>query len=200
MTQQQQPILFEDPTDRTNIDELEGFFTHEILTANWFDAENNPIEPCGVDEAWGICNTVIENLLKAAVTKDAFLINLAALAGGKLLMNTTHLRITKLEEGTDRTKYRCNWELRLGDIKGAYSMEETVLHSKWQTKKRKADKLADGTTAEASTINGKDEDAGAEVWQQKYKDMCNVLKKRDQQLADLRCKVMQSLKEPKESI
>ncbi|OIW27986.1 hypothetical protein CONLIGDRAFT_600314, partial [Coniochaeta ligniaria NRRL 30616] len=131
-------IQFEDPTDRTNMDALEGFFAHEVLTADWFDASGNPLPPCGPDEAWAIISTIVENLLKAANTKDAFLINLAALAGGKLLMSTTNLRIARLneEEGgaAEVNRYRCTWELRLGDIRGVYSMEESVACARWRRK------------------------------------------------------------------
>jgi hypothetical protein len=174
------------------MDELEGFFVHEVLTANWYDAKGNRIPPCGIDEASAIIATVMENLLKAAITKDAFLINLAALAGGKLLMSTTNLSIKRLEELPGRTKYSCTWELRLGDIRGIYSMEETVLHERW----KKPDKDDRSTTPGADTpADG--EAAAADQWQQKYAEMCDVVRKRDKQLADLRFRVMNSLKDPR---
>ncbi|KAK0612844.1 ARS binding protein 2-domain-containing protein [Bombardia bombarda] len=132
----QAAVSFTDPTDRTNLDALEAFFVSEILIASWCDADNKSIPPCTVDEAWGICETVIENLLGTAVTKEAFLINLAALAGGRLLMNTNCLKIKRLEEMGDRTRYSCSWELRLGDIRGEYSMEEVVLVGKWRGRDR----------------------------------------------------------------
>lgn len=179
---------FGDPTDRTNMDELEAYFAHEVLSANWYDAKGNRIPPCGVDEASAIIATVIDNLLKAAVTKDAFLINLAALAGAKLLMSTTNVAITRLGELPDRNKYSCTWELRLGDLRGIYSMEETVMHDRWKV----PEKGGDSVTTPAS--GG---DATAEQWQQKYKEMCDVVKKRDKELADLRHRVVESLKDPR---
>lgn len=187
----QHAICFKDPTDRTNMDELEGFFVHEVLTANWYDTKGNRIPPCSVDEASAIIATVMENLLKAAVSKDAFLINLAALAGGKLLMSTTNLIIRRLEELPDRSKYSCSWELRLGDIRGVYSMEEIVLHERW---KRPEDTHTTGPGADAPA-NG--EASTAEQWQQKYTEMCDIVRKRDKELAELRFRVMDSLKDPR---
>lgn len=197
--QQTGGIRFEDPTDRTNMDALEGFFAHEILTADWTDAAGLPLPPCGPDEAWAIIDTIIENLLRAASTKDAFLINLAALAGGKMLMSTTNLRIARLEEGGAVNRYRCTWELRLGDIKGVYSMEESVECSRW--KKGTADAEAEeGREGRESTV-GREEDkeggGGAEHWQKKYLDMCEAVRKRDKELAAVRLKVAQALKEPR---
>lgn len=196
---QQQPaqtgIGFEDPADRTNIDALEGFFAHEILTADWFDATGKSITPCGADEAWAIINTVIENLLKAATTKDAFLINLAALAGGKVLMSTTNLRIERLEEGEETNRYRCTWELRLGDIRGIYSMDETVPTKRWKKKENQTG--GEGEREGRESTVGRDEESSAEHWQKKYAVMCEAVKKRDRELAEVRLKVVQALREPR---
>ncbi|KAK3320705.1 ARS binding protein 2-domain-containing protein [Cercophora scortea] len=132
----QNPIVsFQDSTDRTNIDEIEGFFIHDILTGSWFDDNGKAIPPCGVDEALGLARTVIENLMNVAATKEAFLINLAALAGGKLLMSKDGLKVTRLATGEkDRNRYKCEWELRLGDIRGGYSME--VSAAEWKRRYR----------------------------------------------------------------
>ncbi|KAB5583688.1 ARS binding protein 2-domain-containing protein [Coniochaeta sp. 2T2.1] len=194
-------LRFEDPSDRTNKDDLYGFFTHEVLAADWFDAAGAPIPPCGPDEAWAIINTIIENLLKAANTKDAFLINLAALAGGKILMSTTNLRMTRVEEGRERNRYRCSWELRLGDIKGAYSMEETVECKRF--KKVEGSKEGGEREGRESTV-GREEGEGdgkapstAEEWQRKYLAMCKAVEKKDRELAEVRLKVVQALREPR---
>lgn len=189
--------------DRTNMDALEGFFLHEILTADWFDASGRPVPPCGADEALAMVQTVVENLLRAADTKEAFLINLAALAGGKVLMSgTTNLRLDRLEEGERANRYRCTWELRLGDIRGLYSMEETVETKRW----KKEEEEAGAETAEAlerarreSTLGREDDGGGgsAEHWRSKYVAMCEAVKKRDRELAEVRLKVARALREPR---
>ncbi|KAK3944497.1 ARS binding protein 2-domain-containing protein [Diplogelasinospora grovesii] len=199
---QTQGISFQDPTDRTNMREVEGYFMHEILTGDWYDAKGNSIPVCSVEEGTAITQTVIENLLKTAATKETFLINLAALAGGKFLMNTNRLRITRLEEGSDRNRYSCAWELRLGDIRGSYSMEETVMHDRW--KKKKPDPLEKDKDDRSPTAGADDPAAtkqqrpeATEDLHKKYTDMLSLLEKRDRQLNDLRIKVMGAIKDPR---
>lgn len=188
-------LHFGDPTDRTNVDALEGFFAHEILTADWFDAAGKPTPPCGADEAQAIVDTVVENLLRAADNKDAFLINLAALAGGKILMSTTNLRIDRLEEGGRANRYRLSWELRLGSIRGLYSMEESVETGRW----RKGEHQSGERARRESTLGRDAEEAEAEAehWRNKYVAMCEAVKKRDRELAEVRLKVVRALKEPR---
>ncbi|KAK3683881.1 ARS binding protein 2-domain-containing protein [Podospora appendiculata] len=183
----QNPLVsFQDETDRTNVDEIEGFFVHDILMGSWFDDQGNGIPPCGVDEAWGLARTVIENLMKVAATKEAFLINLAALAGGKLLMSKDGLKVTKLATAEkDRSRYKCEWELRVGDIRGGYAMEETVLHERWRRKEEEEEEEEEGVGEEGLT---------AQQWQQRYKEMAGMVKKRDQELARLRVSVVEALK------
>lgn len=111
---------------------MESFFVHQILGGDWFSSSGEPIPPCSVEEAWGLAQTVVENLLKAAATKEAFLINLAALAGGKLLMPASGLKITRLEADPGTRRYSCDWHLQYGDIRGSFSMKETVLDEKWK--------------------------------------------------------------------
>jgi hypothetical protein len=177
----------QDPTDRTNKDDLEVHFMSHILTANWFDAKGSPIPTCGVDEAWAFAQRVIENLLKTAATKEAFLINLAALAGGKILINKGSLRITRLEELEDRTRYSCAWQLRFGDIIGDWSMEETVLHNAW-----KKDNEKEGGEG-GSNSNA----VQASAWEERYKEVAITLQERDKEIALLKARILETIREKK---
>lgn len=129
---QKQKVFYQDPSDRTNVEALQGFFLHEILTGNWVDKNGNKLPAGGADEAYAIVATVIDTLQKEAQNEKAFLLNVSALAGGKLLMTTTSLKITVLEVFEDRTEYSCEWQLQLGACKGLYKMTETVEHAKWK--------------------------------------------------------------------
>lgn len=129
---EQQRVFFADKTNHTNKYEMESLFVHQILGGDWFSYNGEAIPPCSVEEAWGLAQTVVENLLKAAATKEAFLINLAALAGGKLLMPANGLKVTRLEAEPGQTRYSCDWQLQYGDICGSFSMKETVLDEKWK--------------------------------------------------------------------
>lgn len=198
-----QAVAFRDPTDRTHIDELYSIFVYEVLVATWLDAEGNKITPCNADEAWGLSQTVIDGLLRAAATKEAFLINLSALAGGKLLMPSGSLRVTRVEQLPDRNSYSCEWELRFGDIRGTYTMQETVLHQTWEGRGRQHQQQYQGGKDDGSAtagaedgINSAVEEAGnAEYWQKKYQDVAGLLKKKDEELTRLRGKVMEALRD-----
>ncbi|CAK7273305.1 hypothetical protein SEPCBS57363_005587 [Sporothrix epigloea] len=120
------------PGDRTNIDEIEAFFMTEIIAATWLDENDQRIAPGSVEEASVLVDVVIEDLVKGASCKEAFLINLAALAGGKILMSDTETRIKRLERTSDYTKYDFSWELRFGDVCGQFSITEVVEHARWK--------------------------------------------------------------------
>ncbi|KAK3303988.1 ARS binding protein 2-domain-containing protein [Chaetomium strumarium] len=193
----EQRSFSQDPTDRTNVDEIEALFVSSILQADWYDAKQNRIPPCGVDEAYAFAQRVIDNLQKAATTKEAFLINLSALAGGKLLMHRGSLRVTRLEELPDRTRYSCNWQLRFGDIVGDMAMEETVMHEKWK-KPKGADQgssTGTGTTAASATPKGAGGPQSEAEWERKYREVANTLQQRDEELMRLRAKVLDSIRD-----
>lgn len=192
-----------DPTDRTNIPALEALFVSTILSASWFDAHQNPIPACGVDEAFAFSQTVVENLLKTATTKEAFLINLAGLAGGQTLLHRGSLRITRVEELHDRTRYACAWQLRFGGIVGDWGMEETVLHGKW---KRGAAEggggggdVGGGDARPDANGNGKggrpDGGSQGECWEKRYKELAATLQKRDEEMMRLKGKIIESVRE-----
>ncbi|KAL1838195.1 hypothetical protein VTJ49DRAFT_2952 [Mycothermus thermophilus] len=138
-----QAVFPPDPTDRTHVDDLEALFVSTILAADWFDSTNHPIPACSVDEAFAFGQAVVETLMRTAPTKEAFLINLSGLAGGKILLQRGSLRITRLEELEDRTRYKAAWRLRYGSIVGEWAMEEVVLHEKWNKKKKPTNKMND---------------------------------------------------------
>ncbi|KAL1873077.1 hypothetical protein VTK73DRAFT_1174 [Phialemonium thermophilum] len=186
-----QQVRFDDPMDRTNVDSVEAWFMESILTADWFDARGARTPPCGVEEASCIVDAVIENLRRSASSKDNFLINLSALAGGYLL--STHVIVTRVEALSDRTKYLCTWELRYGDIRSVYSMSETVMHDKWAGKTG-----AEQGSTSASAFSGSrgSGDAAPAHWEKKYQEMCMLVSKKDRQLAALKRRILESLKDP----
>ncbi|KAL1889202.1 hypothetical protein Sste5346_009060 [Sporothrix stenoceras] len=120
------------PADRTNIDEVEAYFMTEVFAAAWYDENDQRIPPCSVEEAGALVDIVIEDLTKGAACKEAFLINLAALAGGKILMANTDARIKRLEQTPEYTKYDFSWELRFGDVCGQFNIIEVVEHARWK--------------------------------------------------------------------
>jgi hypothetical protein len=190
----EQQIFSQDPTDRTNMGGIEALFISELLRAHWYDANHNTIPPCSLSEASAFSETVITNLLKAAPTKEAFLINLAALAGSRMLWNKDTLQVTRLEELSDRTRYSCVWELRFGDIVGNWTMEETVMHERWK-KTQKDDGGGTGTAGGRSATPNGTNGSQADHWERKYKELAASLQERDEELMRLKAKVVESVRE-----
>lgn len=212
-----------DPMDHTHKREMESFFVHEIIAGSWLSSKGEPIPSCDVDEAWGLAQTVIESLIKAAATKEASLINLATLAGGRLLMPRGGLRITRLEsEQPGQNRYSCDWQLQYGDIRGSFSMQETVLDEKWKngiaappvvtvshSSKRKRgglngaaseENLADENSATANGRSsnggtGEDEEKESSKWKLRYEQMAKMVQQRDHELATLRSMIVGALKD-----
>ncbi|KAK4042761.1 hypothetical protein C8A01DRAFT_13683 [Parachaetomium inaequale] len=189
---EQQHVFSQDPADRTHMDELEAHFVSTILSADWYDASQNRTPPCGVDEALAFSHAVVDTLRKSAPTPEAFLINLASLAGGKILMHRGSLRITRFEELPDRTRYTAAYQLRFGDVVGSWAMEETVMHDKWKRPKRNDEGA--GGPGSAAPPNGTD-GPQAEHWERKYKELADMLKRRDEEMLRLKSKIIESVKD-----
>ncbi|KAM7186362.1 ARS-binding protein 2 [Naviculisporaceae sp. PSN 640] len=202
----QQTVSFTDKNNHTNKYEMESFFVHQILSGDWFSRSGDAIAPCSVEEAWALAQTVVDNLLKTADTKEAFLINLAALAGGKLLMPANGLKITRLEAEPGKTRYSFDWQLQYGDIRGSFSMKETVLDEKWKngvTTNVDNNSNSGGAVATTSVTAGENESQQdeASMWKTRYEEMSRryeatskVLHQRDQELDRLRSMIVGALK------
>ncbi|KAK3298025.1 ARS binding protein 2-domain-containing protein [Chaetomium fimeti] len=172
----------QDPTDRTNVAEVDALFVSSLLDANWYDANQQPIAPCSVEEALAFSQTVVETLRNAAPTHETFLINLSGLAGGQALMRKGSLRVTRVEELADRTRYSVIWQLQYGGIVGDWNMEETVLHEKWK-KPKKDDGAAPLSGSATPTGAGGSQ---AENWKRMYTEMAATLQRRDEEVVRLK--------------
>ncbi|KAM7220869.1 ARS-binding protein 2 [Rhypophila decipiens] len=202
----EQPGLILDPTDHTNKHEMESFFVSQILGGNWFSHDHKELPPCSIGEAWALAEAVIDKLLRTAATPQAFLINLAALAGGRLLMAPNTLNITRQrpdqdEDGPRKQRYLCEWHLQFGSIRGSYSMEETVLVDKWRTagtgdlNTTQPRPTATRATTGAATRCDNDND---NVWEGRFIEATKLLQQRDEELERLRSLIVGALKESRQ--
>ncbi|KAM0325369.1 hypothetical protein ACHAQA_007354 [Verticillium albo-atrum] len=175
--------FFDEMEERTNLDATFGYFHSEVLQADWFDTSGNRTPPCSLDEAHALVASIIEALYQAAASQAAFLINVAALAGGRMLMTTDKMQIKRLVEYEDRTHFECSWVYRLGSLKGTYRMAQTVKHDRW---------------VRSPVVNG--DEGGAEhgggngdLWRKKYEDLMKDMRAKDEELAAMKRRVVKSL-------
>ncbi|KAM0286051.1 hypothetical protein ACHAQH_001059 [Verticillium albo-atrum] len=175
--------FFDDMEERTHIDATFGYFHSEVLRADWFDASGNRTPPCSLDEAHALVASIIEALYAAAASQAAFLINVAALAGGRMLMTADKMQIRRLVEYEDRTHFECSWVYRLGSVKGTYRMAQTVKHERWQ-------KSPDVSGGE----DGPDMAKGSGgVWRKRYEDLMKDMRAKDEELAAMKRRVVGTL-------
>ncbi|KAJ3473709.1 hypothetical protein NLG97_g10170 [Lecanicillium saksenae] len=191
---------FETMKDRTNIDALMAYFIRMTHESDWYDADGKPTEPASMEEATAIINATLENMYRTAATSQAFLINLAALAGARMLM-TNNTRCVRVGEKTDHTVYKCEWEYQFGHLHGYFNMAAAVPFSMWRAKPKKpAGGDEQSMASQAGGARDPDEPDSsnprlqAEHWQNKYKTLLGQVDKMDRELFDLRNKVMDSLK------
>lgn len=208
-------IHFLDPNNRTNLDALESFFIYDIVGADWFDSTGAQIPPCSVDEAAGIYQQVIEDVMRGAASKETFLINVAALIGGGLLRSGRNVKVHKTAGGDGSSVYDCNWELQVGDVKGAYNIRVALPHGKWRgyrSSKTKVNTYAHGAAGADEDAEGEDDDGdmghgadndGAQVggeetkWQRKYRDLLEIVQQQKSELSDIRKGMLGLLQQPR---
>lgn len=198
---------FETMADRTNIDALMAYFIRMTHESDWYDEDGRPTEAASMEEASAIINATLENMYRTAASSQAFLINLAALAGARMLM-TNLTRCIRMGERQDHTAYKCEWEYQFGHLHGYFNMAAAVPFSMWRAKKPAAEADENGAQGRGDTgTNGsgardRDDDEPdlsnprlqAEHWQNKYKSLLGQVDKMDKELFDLRNKVIDSLK------
>lgn len=180
-------FYFERVKDRTNIDDVSGYLTGATLEADWRDVHGRPADPPSMEEAMALVNTTIENMYKTAASPQAFLINLAAISGGGMLLSST-MRICRLGNEDGSAKYRCDWEYGFGSIRGQYTMEQQVPLAMLRGGSSGDDE------AGPETVDGEQDQLSTGEWQTKYHHLLEDMQKKDRELLDLRTRVMNSLK------
>ncbi|EFQ29979.1 ARS binding protein 2 [Colletotrichum graminicola M1.001] len=174
--------MFENMEDRTNIDEVVGYLANETLNGDWFDAQDNPIDKCSIAEAYAIVHTMLERMWQTAPNQDVFLLNLSALVGGRTLLPGSRLQCKREEELEDRTTYSCNWQFRLGSIRGNYTMCHTTTYDRWRRPEEMVEKPSVKRTAEAES-----------EWEKKYRDLLVLSEKRGKEIQSLRAGITMQL-------
>ncbi|KAI1128010.1 ARS binding protein 2-domain-containing protein [Nemania abortiva] len=177
-----------DGTDKTNHDEVESVFVVTLTSCTWFDPGGEPGPRPSVAEVVALVRSVIRSIADQALTKEAFLINLAALVGGHFMIRPER-EVHRLEIGPDYTKYLCKWDLHYGATKGTFTLTETVPHSKWKPGHQTPEQTLKDDQMPADGI------PAAEYWQQQYQSLAVTSIRRLDNLTIAKANALRLLKE-----
>jgi len=169
--------------------ELYSVFVGSLLRAKWLDAQGQPAPPCTPGEAWTLSEAVVNNLRKSAASKEAFLINLAALAGGSILMPQNSLRVNRLGPAPDgkTTRYKVDWKLVWGEVQGDFSMEEEVDILRPEEARSKKQQEQQEIRAQAND------------WENRYRELEEVLRRKEDEMSRLKGKILDGLRQEDEN-
>ncbi|KKY30808.1 hypothetical protein UCDDA912_g09234 [Diaporthe ampelina] len=103
--------------------------------------------------------------------------------------------------GDGSSVYDCNWELQVGDVKGAYSIRVALPHGKWRGyrgAKSREDNNTHGARGEDEDAEGEEddselagrgddngEDGDKTKWQRKYRDLLEIVQQQKSELMSL---------------
>ncbi|QUC24023.1 uncharacterized protein UV8b_08264 [Ustilaginoidea virens] len=187
---------FEKMEDRTNVDVLVAYFTRSMVEADWRDVNGQPTKTVGLEESMAMVHAMLQTMHKTSTSPQAFLINLAALAGSTNLV-TNRPKCTRLSEQDGQFTYKCEWEYRFGQVKGGFTFEQVVPASMWSRAKRKQPCPAPPPTANpvSADVESKQDDDlfSKEYWQKKYEALTIAMEDRDKHLTRLRDRVMSAI-------
>ncbi|KAI0484616.1 ARS binding protein 2-domain-containing protein [Xylariaceae sp. FL0804] len=176
-----------DGPDKTNFYEVQSIFVATFLESDWLNAKGEPDARGSIEEVTAIIQSVIRSLSEQALTREAFLINLSALAGGTFLLKDGRT-IQRLEVAHDHTKYLCTWTLAYGSGCGAFTLTETVPHYRWRRDFQEPGKLPDPGDIPA------DGDAAADYWRNQYEKLSALTNKKIKNLAEIRSHVTELMR------
>lgn len=181
--------FFEGLEDRTNLDGLVSYFTHVLHNSDWVDPQGNQQEIAGLDECTAMVNATIEHMYKNAESSQAFLINLAALCGAKMLMSNRP-RCYRVETSEGVYSYYFDWQYRFGPLKGQFTMAHSVPVTMWK-KPEPGERRGGGGGGEAPE---QEEGLTAQQWQAKYGALMDEMEKRDRELFEMQNKMLAAMK------
>ncbi|KAG6017238.1 hypothetical protein E4U43_001951 [Claviceps pusilla] len=194
---------FDKMENRTNVDVLVAYFTRSMTEADWRDQHGNITPPVDLEQSTAMVHAMLQTMYKTATSPQAFLINLAALAGSTTLVRTRP-KCTRLSEKDGQFIYKCEWDYQFGDVKGGFTFEQVVPATMWAKAKKKSQQppppdpsAAEGANGGSNDDDDDDDDKGQlfskAYWQRKYEELTIEMMNRDKDLADLKDKVMAAL-------
>lgn len=146
-----------EPPNRTNVDALESLLTYELMGAEWRDARGYEAPVADLGEATVLARRIIASARRQARTAQAYLMNLAALAGTTWLRPQGQERTTvfRLSEDAPRQAesssqggwsgtYEIHWRMQLGEVRGGFSLRQEVSEGGISRSRNTAQRDAEG--------------------------------------------------------
>ncbi|KAG5971991.1 hypothetical protein E4U58_007030 [Claviceps cyperi] len=194
-------FYFDKMENRTNVDLLVAYFTRSMIEATWCDQNGNSTPPVDLAQSIAMVHATLQTMYKTATSPQAFLINLAALAGSTALVRARP-KCTRLGEQDGQFTFKCEWNYQFGGIKGGFTFEQVVPATMWAKANEKTQ--ADGGEPRPDDAVGGGGGGGEggdghgrlhskEYWQRKYQALTVEMMQKDKDLSDLREKVMGAL-------
>lgn len=181
--------------DDINVDAIEMSYMQSVLGAEWVDNDGNPGPQPDADEAMRLVKTMIKcHQAKAGQDANAFLANVAAMAGARFL--NRKLQIVRAGGNENKIFYRSCWQLQYGSVQGSMQMECWVPKLDIETRR---DSLQEGTIELGDSEEL--EDCGRKVdWRKKYVELHQLTAKRGEKLRELKQMVLNGLLQAKDQI
>lgn len=182
-----------------NCDEIECLFASELLDADWFDPNGEPTAVAPIEEVFALVRASIENISKAAQTKEQFLLNLSCLAGAGHMLRTSKSSVQRKYVGPDYTDYLCGWKLQYGSIKGNFSSVDRVPHSRWKKDYQRSTQPGMPFPFDGDDVPAEG-DAAAMYWRKRYTGLLQAVKSRNDHVRGLKKSAVQLIRSPPENV
>ncbi len=164
-----------------------------ILGASWEDNDGGAAPPPNADEALRLVKQLLKHMKENAKDDSSYLINIAAMAGGRLL--NKKMVLTRAEDNQRETIYKSHWRLKYGGIESVIQLECAVPKPGWdQNKERRDDGLCD-----PMDVDGLERD-GEVDWKRKYEELHEFAVERSRKLRELKKTVLEGVLAAKDKI
>lgn len=178
--------------DDTSVDALELAYMQSILGADWIDSDGNLAHQPDTDEAIRLVKTMIKCQRAEARDDNHFLINVATMAGARLL--SRKLEITRQREDQNNIFYKTCWRLQYGSIQGSINMDCWVPKSHVRRNCDQDEPLDPGDPGEL-------EASGRQVdWKKKYAELHKRTLQQTEKLRELKSTVLNGVLQAKDNI
>lgn len=187
------------PDDTTNVAAIELTYIQCIMGAEWVTPSGAPATPPSTDEALRLARQLLITMRKSAEDDMAYLVNVAAMAGGRLL--NVKLQLRRMYEDDKEIRYASDWCMQLGPVRASRKLQCAVpkpqlqLDGRGGSGGRKSLSVAEEAVREGVHDPEDPREAGETDidWKEKYLELRAFTVERGQKLRALKKTVMEGV-------